>query len=308
MIINHNIAAMMACRYMNIHLALASRAMQRICSGRRINSAADDPAGLAISVGMQAQIRGLQQASRNAQDGVSMVQVADGALNETHSMLQRLRELAVQASNGTLTPQDRKNIQIEVNELTAGINKIATDTEFNTKKILDPSNGKYDGTDSKIKLQVGSNAGEIMEIPIGDMRSDALNISGSADAEVKSKDGSVTGKFSTTKANDASSYGLDVSTPENANAAIKIYDDAINQVSGSRSTLGAMENALGYRIDYLDNAAQNLEDAESRITDADIAKEIMEYSKENILAQVCQAMLIQANQQPKNIIELLKSL
>lgn len=308
MIINHNISAMTACRYMNINLALANKAMQRISSGRRINSAADDPAGLAISEGMKAQIRGLQQASRNVQDGISVLQVADGALNETHSMLQRLRELAVQATNGTLSPEDRKNIQIEVDQLTSGINRIATDTEFNTIKILDPSTGKYDAVDSQLKIQIGANSGQVMAIPIGDMKSNALNISGTAGAVVTSKDGSVKGRFSTTKCSDASGYALDVSTPENAGAAIKIYDDAINQVSSSRATLGAMQNTLEYRIDYLDNTAENLTAAESRIVDADIAKEMIEYSKHNMLYQVCQAMLIQANHQSESVIELLKSL
>lgn len=308
MIINHNIGAMMACRYMNINLALANKAMQRISSGRRINSAADDPSGLCISQGMQAQIRGLQQASRNVQDGISVLQVADGALNETHSMLQRLRELAVQASNGTLNPQDRKNIQIEVDQLTSGINKIATDTEFNTIKLLDPSTGNYDGVDSKLKLQIGANAGQVMAIPIEDMRSNTLNISGTAGDVVTSKDGSVKGSFSTTKCSDSAGYALDVSTPEKANAAIKIYDDAINQVSSSRSTFGAMQNSLEYRMDYLDNTAENLTAAESRITDADIAKEMMEYTKHNLLYQVSQAMLIQANHQSESVIELLKSL
>lgn len=304
MIINHNIGAMTACRYMNIHLARANRAMLRIASGRRINSAADDAAGLAISEGMKAQIRGLQQASRNAQDGISTIQVADGALNETHSMLQRLRELAVQASNGTLTTADRNNIQEEVNQLTSGINKIATDTEFNTQKLFDSSSGN----DTIIKLQVGANEGQTMEIQIKDMKSDSLNISGAASAVVKSKDESVTGKFANTKAGDASSYALDISTSENASASIKIYDDAINQVSSCRSGLGARQNSLEFRINYLDSTAENLTAAESRITDADMAKEIMEYAKESILCQVCQAMLKQANQQSQNVIELLKSL
>lgn len=306
MFINHNIDAIRACRYMNIHLAFASRAMQRISSGRRINSAADDPAGLSISEKMEAQIRGLQQSSRNAQDGISAIQVADGALNETTSMLQRLRQLAVQASNGTLTTQDRKNIQIEVDELTSGINKIGTDTEFNTIKLLDPDGN--DKVNSELKLQVDANQGQIMEVPIPDMRSNAINISGKAGAEVKSKDGSVTGKFSTTKCSDASGYALDVTTPGNASAAIKIYNDAINQVSSSRSSLGAMQNALEYRINYLDNTAENLEAAESRITDADMAKEMMEYTKESILCECCQKMLVQANHKQESIIELLKSL
>ena len=308
MIISHNIGAMTVCRYMNINLKLANRAMQRISSGRRINSAADDPTGLTISEGMKAQIRGLQQASRNVQDGISLIQVADGALNETHSMLQRLRELAVHSANGTLSSEDRKDIQIEVDQLTSGINRIATDTEFNTIKILDPSTGKYDAVDFQLKLQIGANSGQVMGIPIGDMEPSVLNISGTAGAVVISKDGSSKGRFSNTKCNDASGYALDVSTPENAETSIKIYDDAINHVSSSRATLGAMQNTLEYKIDSLDNMAENLTAAESRIADADMAKEMIEYSKHNMLYQVCQALLIQANHQPQSVIELLKNM
>ncbi len=308
MVINHNINAMMACRYMSIHSALVGNAMQRISSGFRINSAADDPAGLCISEGMRAQIRGLQQASRNAQDGISAIQVADGALNETHSMLQRLRELAVQAANGTYTSGDRKSIQIEIDQLTSGINRIATDTEFNTIKLLDSSVYKYDGVNSELKLQIGANANQTMGIKLADMRSNALNISGTSGTSTTSKDGTTTGIFSSTKSSDAASYALDVSTPENANAAIKIYDDAINQVSSARSSLGATSNVLNYRIEYLDNTSEILTSAESRIRDADIAKEMMTYAKENLLTQVCQAMLAKANHESDSIIELLKSL
>lgn len=144
---------------MNINMALASKAMQRISSGCRINSTADDPAGLGISEGMRAQIRGLQQDSRNAQDGISAIQVAEGALNETQSMLQRLRELAVKAANGTYTSADRKSIQYEIDQLTEGINRIADDTEFNTKKSIDS-----DGANSEIKLQIGANSEQVIGI------------------------------------------------------------------------------------------------------------------------------------------------
>ena len=308
MVINHNVNAMMACRYMSIHSALASNAMKRISSGFRINSAADDPAGLCISEGMRAQIRGLQQASRNAQDGISAIQVADGALAETHSMLQRLRELAVQASNGTCTPSDRKNIQNEIDQLTSGVNHIATDTEFNTIKLLDSSVYKYDGVNSELRLQVRANYGQNISVKLDDMRSNALNISGISGATTSSKYGTVTGAFSSTKSSDASSYALDVSTPENASAAIKIYDDAINKVSSSRASLGATANTLSFRIDYLDNTSDILTSAESRIRDADIAKEMMEYAKQTLLTQVCQAMFAKANHESDSIIELLKSL
>ena len=254
MIINHNISAMMACRYMNIHSALASKAMQRISSGRRINSAADDPAGLCISTRMESQIRGLQQESRNAQNSISLAQVGDGALSEIHLMLQRLRELAVRASNGTLTSQDRKNTQLEVDQLTLGIDKIALDTQFNTIKVLGP-----------------------------DMKSSGLKIS------------------------NASGLALDLSTPDSASAAIKIYDDAIDQVSSSRANFGATQNILESRINYLGTTAENLTAAQSKITDADIAAEMIQYSKESILTQVCQLMFVQANHQSESVLELLRS-
>lgn len=195
-----------------------------------------------------------------------------------------------------------------MDQLTLGINRIGTDTEFNTIKLLDSSAQKYDGVNSEIKLQVGANSGQIIGIQLKDMRANSLNISGASGVSIASRDGSVIGIFSNTKCDGSSDYALDVSTPENANAAIKIYDDAIIQVSSSRAALGATQNVLEYRIDYLDNTAENLTAAESRIRDADIAKEIMEYEKRNLLCQVCQAMLAQANHQSDSVLELLKSL
>lgn len=307
MIINHNINAMRACRYMNIHQPLESKAMQRISSGYRINSAADDPAGLGISEGMRAQIRGLQQASKNAQDGISVIQVADGALNQTHSMLQRMREIAVKASNGTCTSEDRKSMQLEINQLTSEVNKIGTDTEFNTIKLLSSIASEFDDAPG-INLQIGANSGQTMKILIQSMKAKGLNISGDSDAVATSEDGKSKGKFSKVKCEGDTGYALDISTPENAGAAISIYSDAINKVSSSRATLGAMQNVLEYRMNYLDNTADNLTAAESRIRDADMAREVMEYSKQSILYQVSQAMLVQANRQPDSIKELLKAM
>lgn len=301
MIIGHNINAMIAYRHMSQNLNMVGRAMERLSSGLRINRAADDPAGLAISEKMRAQIRGLEQASRNAQDGISVIQVADGALNETHSILQRMRELATQAANGTLSDSDRKNIQKEINQLTSEISSIGNNTEFNTMKFLNGSVNKYDGVNSVIRLQIGANSGQYLDIQLEDMRAEALNISGEAGKSVTSMDGKVTAKYGKDGA-------LDVSSPENASAAIKIYDDAIQKVSSFRGSLGATQNVLEHRINYLNNTAENLTAAESRIRDADMAKEMMNYAKYNILLQVSQAILAQANHQAEGVIQLLKSL
>ncbi|WP_270474779.1 flagellin [Clostridium cochlearium] len=275
MIINHNINAMVAYRNMAWHNNMVGRAMERLSSGLRINRAADDAAGLAISEKMRAQIRGLQQASRNTQDGISLIQTAEGALNETHSILQRMRELAVQAANDTNAKDDRDALQQEFTELIKEINRIGNDTEFNTKKLLNGDSGNS----SKVTLQIGANKGQNYLIDIKDMRAEALNID----------------------------ENLDISNHENASSAIKILDGAINSVSSQRASLGASQNVLEHRINYLENTAENLIASESRIRDADMAKEMMNLARHSILQQVAQAMLIQANQQSKSIIELLRN-
>lgn len=277
MIINHNINAMIAYRNMTTNTFMMGRAMERLSSGLRINRAGDDPAGLAISEKMRAQIRGLEMASRNAQDGISAIQVAEGALNETHSILQRMRELSVQAANGTYSEEDRKHIQNEINQLTSAINDIGENTEFNTIKLL------KDNWD--MKIQTGANTGQYSGISLKDMRANALGIIGDDEAR-----------------------GLDVSNQENASEAIKKYDDAIKKVSSFRGTLGATQNVLEHRINYLNNTAENLIAAESRIRDADMAKEMMNFTKYSILQQVAQAMFAQVSRQPERLIELLKSL
>lgn len=320
MIINHNITAMTICRNMNHHEALAAKAMLRISSGKRINSAADDPAGLCISVGMKSQILGLQQAQRNVQDGISALQIADGGLNETHSILQRMRELAVQAANGTYSPAERKNIQLEMNQLTSSINGIANNTEFNTMKLLNGNAPKYNGTGTGIAIQIGANAGQQSYITLDDMTAKAIKISGQADGTVKSKDGTVTAKYTSIDPNNSKEgvtdgnndkvieYALDLTDPDNASAAIKIIDDAINQVSSTRAGFGATQNMLEARSDYLSSTEEILNAAESRIEDADIAKEMLEYAKESMLTQVCQALLGKVNKEKDGIVEFLKSM
>ena len=393
MIINHNMNALNAHRNMGINNTAAGKSMEKLSSGLRINRAGDDAAGLAISEKMRGQIRGLTQASRNSADGISMIQTAEGALNETTNILQRMRELAVQASNDTNTSSDREEIQKEINALTEEVDRIANNTEFNTQKLLNGSKSgeagdlvreavvekkgefkialdddlkeddrlvvdgkvikfeqgdtadenavkaklekvlgeKYnievddlknikltqkEGTDKdefkvslngvglddkkaiiakegvtareeelsegKVSVQVGANAEQSMSIEIGDMRAQALKI-----------------------VNDKG-RGLSVETAQSANEAITAFDAALNAVSSQRANLGAVQNRLEYTISNLDNTAENLTSAESTLRDVDMAKEMMEYSKNNILNQAAQAMISQANQQPQNVLQLLR--
>lgn len=281
MIINHNMNAMIVYRNIMINGALAGKAMERLASGMRINRASDDPAGLAISEKMRAQIRGLEMASRNVQDGISMIQVAEGGVKEIQSMLQRMRELAVQAANGTNSPEDRNNIQDEIDQLTRGIDDIAKGTEFNTIKLLN-ANAADAG---EVKLQIGANEGQFFGVKLQNMNSEALGINGNTNK-----------------------YGVDVSTEEKASAAIKVFDDAINKASSFMSSLGASSNMLEHRINYLENTIGNLTEAESRIRDADMAKEMMNYTKYSVLQQVAQAIFSQVLKQQESTIQLLKSL
>ena len=389
MIINHNMNALNAHRNMNVNNNNAGKSMEKLSSGLRINRAGDDAAGLAISEKMRGQIRGLEQSSRNAADGISMIQTAEGALNETTNILQRMRELAVQAGNDTNTTSDREEIQKEIDALTEEIDRIANNTEFNTQKLLngnksgkggvelaakvEAEEGEFtitvgkafqqtdkitidgleinltDGTnetkveaeitaalknkytvdydanantikltqvtgedkksikalhngaalttvtdkegvtavdavisEGKVNLQVGANAKQSMSIEIGNMRAEALEITNNA------------GK------------GLSVETADDANAAVSKFDSALNKVSSQRANLGAIQNRLEYTISNLDNTAENLTSAESTLRDVDMASEMMEYSKNNILNQAAQAMISQANQQPQNVLQLLR--
>ncbi|WP_434304832.1 flagellin [Clostridium botulinum] len=276
MIINHNLNAMNAHRNMGINTGNSAKAMEKLSSGLRINRAGDDAAGLSISEKMRAQIRGLNQASRNAQDGISLIQTAEGALNETHSILQRMRELSVQAANDTNVTVDRTAIQEELTSLTSEIDRIASTTQFNEKKLLDGSLGA-----SGAKLQIGANneADLTLEIKIGGMSSGALNITAT----------------NVSVADNAASKG----SIDNINSAIK-------SVSTERSKLGAFQNRLEHTISNLDNASENLQAAESRVRDVDMAKEMMNFSKNNILQQAAQAMLAQANQAPQGVLQLLR--
>ena len=272
MIINHNMNALNAHRSMSANTTAAGKSMEKLSSGLRINRAGDDAAGLSISEKMRGQIRGLEQASRNSQDGISMIQTAEGALNETHNILQRMRELAVQAANDTNVENDREAIKEELEALTQEIDRIAKNTEFNTQAM-------FKDETKEVTFQVGANSGQQISVTFCSMSTTALGVS----------IGSIT-----------------VSSASFATAAISTIDNAITTVSKERSKLGAVQNRLEHTIANLNNAAENLTAAESRVRDVDMAKEMMNFSKNNILQQAAQAMLAQANQQPQGVLQLLR--
>jgi flagellin len=311
MIINHNIAALNTHRQLGSANNAQMNSMEKLSSGLRINKASDDAAGLSISEKMRGQIRGLEQASSNAQDGISLMQTAEGALNETHDILQRMRELAVQSANDTNTDTDRKEIQKEVSALASEITRIGNDTEFNTKKLLD---GDFTAT-----FQIGANAGQNLSLSVNDMRSDTLQvgtaytavttsdtagtllsedgtttvgtwqakvvatsgadgIAGNADDVVGTEAGYYNGttlKLAADKtlSNDSKgALGIDVSSQASADAAITTINNAIQTVSSERSKLGANQNRLEHTINNLGTSAENLTSAESRIRDVDYAE------------------------------------
>ncbi|WP_027637194.1 flagellin [Clostridium butyricum] len=409
MIINHNMNALNAHRNMTSNTSSAGKSMEKLSSGLRINRAGDDAAGLAISEKMRGQIRGLDQATRNSQDGISLIQTAEGALTETHSILQRMRELSVQSANDTNVNADRTAIQDEMDQLTKEVDRIANNTEFNTQKLLD---GSFSG-----QFQIGANAGQSMDLSVGKMDAASLGLTGSVTAkedvsistlkdgsyklsgnavydekgnsvgtftdgtisdsagnkiadvtkdkleagtmikvsggkatingtitgEAKNlsageykvitggsitKDDKIVGKVSGTSLviNDkeivntdlgvtssavTSGFaftinGVNASTREQASGSITAINTAIESVSQQRSKLGAVQNRLEHTINNLGTSSENLTAAESRVRDVDMAKEMMNFSKNNILQQAAQAMLAQANQQPQNVLSLLR--
>ncbi|MCH5267643.1 MAG: flagellin [Lachnospiraceae bacterium] len=276
MIVQHNMTALNANRNLAITNTNLAKNTEKLSSGYRVNRAADDAAGLSISEKMRGQIRGLNQASTNAQDGTSLIQTAEGALAEIHAVIQRMRELTVQASNDTYVTADREAIALEVRALTSEIDRISSQTEFNTMKLL---SGGFSG---KV-LQVGANAGQLITFGISAMSSSALLLGDEEVAQTIS--GSVTGTAIT--------------------GVISIINDALTHVSLQRSTLGAIQNRLEHTIANADNTAENLQSAESRIRDLDMADEMVQYSKSSILQQAGQSMLAQANQATQGVLALL---
>lgn len=414
--INHNIAALNTHRQLGANTGASSKNLEKLSSGLRINRAGDDAAGLAISEKMRGQIRGLDMAQKNAQDGISLIQTAEGALTETHSILQRMRELAVQSATDTNTDKDRANLQKEVDQLSQELTRIGKDTEFNTKKLLD---GTFSGT-----FHIGANEGQNISLSVGDLRGFSLGVVGNAKFEdtvtvtktgnsdiadgtykvdgtdLKDADGNVVattaddgltwtasvgegddefvftqkidsgtitikdGKATATSEFDngglqAGEYtiefvdgastikdlngnviatstddttftaldgkttvltldaeatadmkisvgGTDISSADTANKAITTINNALETVSTERSKLGAYQNRLEHTVNNLGASSENLSAAESRIRDVDMAKEMVEFTKNNILTQAAQAMLAQANQQPQGVLQLLR--
>lgn len=307
MIINHNLNSMNAHRNMSFNTTQTGKAMEKLSSGLRINRAGDDAAGLAISEKMRGQIRGLDMASKNAQDGISLIQTAEGALNETHSILQRMRELAVQSSNDTNTDADRGEIQKEVDELAKEITRIANNTEFNTKKLINGSvDGSVDADDNALSefgsaasltFHIGANAGQNITLDIKAMDAKSLGVSAGTTDDVAATDADTPA---------VATGGINVSTQAGADAAITTINSAIETVSAERSKLGSYQNRLEHTINNLNVGAENLQAAESRIRDVDMAKEMMNFTKNNILNQAAQAMMAQSNQQPQAVLQLLR--
>lgn len=270
MVVQHNMAASNANRQLGISTNVLSKSTEKLSSGYRINRAADDAAGLSISEKMRSQIRGLNKASSNAQDGISAIQTAEGALNEAHSILQRMNELATQAANDTNTTVDRNAIQSEINALTSEVSRIASTTQFNTQNLLD-------GTFSSKNLQVGALNGQKIAIDIDTMNAAALSVN-----------------------------ALCVSTFANAGKAMSAVQKAIEKVSKQRSSLGALQNRLEHTVNNLDNVAENTQTAESRIRDTDMASEMVQYSATSIIQQAGQSMLAQANSQTQGVLSLIQ--
>ncbi|MFZ5353324.1 MAG: flagellin [Bacillota bacterium] len=269
--INNNMMAYNAHRQLKVNSFSQEKSLEKLSSGYRINRAGDDAAGLSISEKMRGQIRGLTQASRNAQDGISLIQTAEGALSETHAILQRMRELAVQAANDTNVTADRTAIKTELDDLSLEITRIATKTQFNNQNLLD-------NTFENKTIQIGANANETLTFSIGGMTAADLTVS----------------------------TNNTVDTAANAGTTVSIINSAIGIVSTERAKLGAKQNRLEHTIKNLDTAAENLQASESRIRDVDMAKEMMAFTKNNILNQAATAMLAQANQAPQGVLQLLR--
>ena len=271
MVIRHNLSAMNANRQLSINNDSQSKSIEKLSSGYRINRAGDDAAGLAISEKMRSQIRGLNQGSTNAQDGISLIQTTEGTLSETQAMLQRLKTLSTQASTGTLTSSDRANVQLEVAQLGSEITRLAANTTFNGNNVLSKA--------GSVAFQVGADAGQKIHLTLQCASAGALGLTSAV---------------------------LDLSTSALASVAMAKIESAINQVSSMRATLGAVQNRLEHTVTATDNTSENLSAAESRIRDVDMAKEMMNYSSQKVLVSAAQSMLSQANQTSQGVLSLLQ--
>ncbi|MEM5947757.1 flagellin [Spirochaetia bacterium 38H-sp] len=290
MIINHNLSAMFAHRQNKFNGINLDKNMEKLSSGMRINRASDDASGLAVSEKMRSQIRGLNQAERNAQDGISFIQTTEGYLQDTTDILQRLRELAVQAANGIYSDEDRMQIQVEVSQLVDEINRIASHAQFNGMNLLTGRFAKETGENvvtASMWFHIGANMDQRERVYIGTMTAQGLGIQ------------STNGLPHT-----ASFFTL--ATPEDANRAIGLIDQALKKVNKQRADLGAYQNRLEFASKSLSIGAENLQAAESRIRDTDMAGEMVEFVKNQILNQSSTAMLAQANQKTQSVLQLLQ--
>jgi flagellin len=286
MIINHNMSAIFADRQLKINNLQLDKNMEKLSSGLRIARAGDDASGLAVSEKMRSQIRGLRQASKNAENGVSFIQTTEGYLQESQDIMQRLRELAVQSSNGIYTDEDRMQIQVEVSALVDEVDRIASHAQFNGMNMLTGRFARQTGQNvitASMWLHIGANMDQRVQVFIGTMTAAALGVRNAGNKQI-----------------------ISLSTPDGANRTIGILDAALRMVNKQRADLGAYQNRLEYAVKGLDIGAENLQAAESRIRDADMASEMVEYTKNAILTQSATAMLAQANTKTRTVLQLLQ--
>jgi len=286
MVINHNMSAMFANRNLGVTGSGLTKDMQKLSSGERINHAGDDASGLAVSEKMRSQIRGLNQASQNAENGISFIQVTEGYLQETTDIMQRIRELAVQSSNGIYSDEDRMQIQVEVSQLVAEVDRIASQAQFNGMNMLTGRFAQSQGENTitgSMWFHIGANMDQRVQVYIGTMTAAALGVRDVSTEEVMSID-----------------------TPETANRAIGTLDEALKRINKQRADLGGYQNRMEYAVKGLDIAAENLQASESRIRDTDMAERMVEFTKNQVLQQAGTAMLAQANNQSQNVLSLLR--
>ncbi len=288
MIINHNMSSMFADRTLGLSNAALMNNTEKLSSGEKINRAGDDASGLAVSEKMRSQIRGLNQANRNIQNGVSFIQTTEGYLQETTDIIQRVRELAVQASNGIYTDEDRMQIQVEVSQLVAEVDRVASQAQFNGMNMLTGGFARDSQTGKILQLQVGANMDQNVQIFVGTMTATALGLKNGDSAEGEG------------------SGSLSLSSVESANTAIGTLDEALKTVNKQRADLGAYQNRFETAAKGVAVAAENTQAAESRIRDTDMASEMVEFTKNQILTQSGTAMLAQANSQSQNVLALLR--
>ena len=286
MIINHNMSAMFAQRTVGQTNVSTQKNIEKLSSGLRINRAGDDASGLAVSEKMRSQIRGLNRASANAQDGISFIQVAEAFLQETTDVMQRIRELSVQSSNGIYSAEDRLYIQVEVSQLVAEVDRIASHAQFNGMNMLTGRFARETGENTvtaSMWFHIGANMDQRVRAYVGTMTAKALGVRDVGDESI-----------------------LKIDTPETANRAIGTLDEAIKKINKQRADLGAYQNRLEMSVVGINIAAENLQASESRIRDVDMAKEMVEYTRNQILTQSGTAMLAQANQQTQSVMSLLR--